>query len=158
MSGNSTHKSRSQIGKSARRTGHDFERAVVRLWKERFKDYSWSSKVRRTDQGHKAHLCDVWGVPGLWQELGINSAADPKRKMAQALKDLASVEEDLVPLAVLRPKKGKYEVHIRFIDFLEMIAKSYSCLENDEFLISMDLNSFMDFYESTNLGKEDKND
>lgn len=150
-------KTPSQRGRSSRQTGHSWERKVVNLWKERFADREWADSVRRTDQGHKAHLGDIHGVPRLWQEAGINSAANPKKKLAQAIRDSTEAGfETCVPIAVLRPKQGRYDVHLRLSDLAFMLGKMKEAGFNPELnctdiTVQLGLASFMELYDMSEL-------
>ena len=143
-----------QVGRYARSSGHQWERDVVNLWKARFCDRPWAERVRRTDQGHRAHLCDVHGVPGLWQECGKGAAANPVKKLNQAIEDAKKAGFDqCIPVAVLRPKRGRYEVWLRLSDLISMTS-SRKFRPSSLYVkrtVCLSLSDFMDVYDAQDL-------
>lgn len=92
-------------GKRARTSGHNFERKVARILKDRFGDRSWCRDIRRTDQSHFAIQPDVAGPPGLWIECqsAQPEKTDPAGKLAQATRDCGKGD---VPVAIINRKGG----------------------------------------------------
>lgn len=136
---------------NGRRIGHDYERLIVNEWKARFQDREWAEGVRRTDQSHRAYLCDVHGVPGLWQECGKNSRALPKKKLEQAVEDLkrSSYADDLTPISVTREHRGEHTVAIRLSDF-DYLLKVIAALKRrapGRIVVQLGLHDFMDVYD-----------
>lgn len=102
--------SNSQSAKRSRTSGHNFERKIVRILKDRFQERSWAKNIRRSDQSHMAVLPDVVGPPGLWLECQSAQRVEPAKKLAQATRDCRKGD---VPVAILNQKAGAGSHDIR---------------------------------------------
>ena len=149
-------RTRAEAGKTARTEGHRYERTIVNTWKARFEEREWADGVRRTDQSHRAYLPDVHGVPALWQELGKNSAANPEKKLEQAIGDVLRSPEysdSCMPISVTRKRGGTDVVAMRLAD-LHRILHFIRVLEQrvpSKAVVQMPLADFMDLYDLAGL-------
>lgn len=139
--------SRKVLGKRSRRSGHDFEREIVRTVKDEFQDREWAEGVRRSDQGHRADLPDVCGWPGLWSECQSAVKPTPVKKLEQAERD--SKGRRVIPIAITHRKRtAAKRVTMRAEHFAWLIARYKRLTEKETTIpVEMSLDDFLLLYE-----------
>lgn len=151
-------RTKSAIGRQARKFGHNFERAVVNIFKETFAGEQWAEFIRRADQAHKAYLPDVTGVPGLWPELQAANHVTPLAKLQQAMRDTEPYrreDKEVIPLAITRAKGDSSiaaKVTMRLSDAAFLLSESSKrTLGSDEVTATISLTDFLALYEGARL-------
>ncbi len=101
-------------GNHSRRKGHDFERALVHVFREAMP----GAEVRRGLQSRSgAEVADV-DCPVFFPEAKRGKKPNVRAALAQAL---AAAPEGRIPLAVVRDDRAEPFVALRLDDFLELV-------------------------------------
>ncbi len=154
---------RKKIGARSRTYGHNFERLIVRMFKERFVGSWWAKKVRRSDQTHKAALPDVDGVPQLWPECQTAENPEPAKKHAQAVMDVEKAGVAAVPVVIIRKKRStKIHAYLTVADLVDMLSAAgaldslheHGWADLGEPLVCVDLPTFFDLFDACDHSKE----
>lgn len=89
-------------GRLSRTSGHNFERKIAKILRERFPEHAGA--IIRGSQGDQAHAPDVV-FPGWWIECQCAARPTPAAKFNQALEDVAREQSGRIPVVVYT-KKG----------------------------------------------------
>lgn len=105
-------------GRSSRRKGADFERAMVHRFREVFGD----EDVRRGLQSRGEEVPDV-DVPCFWVECKREKRTSPKAALAQAVD---AAPKGRIPIAICKEDRSDATVTLLLDDFLELVREWWS--------------------------------
>ena len=102
-------------GRSSRRKGADFERAMVQRFREVFGD----KDVHRGLQSRGEEVPDV-DVPCFWIECKREKRTSPKAALDQAI---SAAPKGRIPIAICKDDRREITVTILLDDFVELIRE-----------------------------------
>ena len=105
-------------GRSSRRKGADFERAMV----HRFREVFGTDEVRRGLQSRGEDVADV-DCPIFWPELKRGKQPNIRAALAQAIE---AAPKGRIPIAVCKDDRRDATVTLLLDDFLELVREWWS--------------------------------
>jgi len=119
-------------GRSARTKGHQYERDLANLFKDR---YRWKEAKRGWQYSNGRKEPDVI-IPYLYVEAKRQKKTYPKKALEQAMNDLKElqkiVKEDKIPVAITKEDRQDALITLRLDDFLTIFDAYVQLKESDD--------------------------